>query len=144
VYEDWDLLMRAASMCGVANAPVVGALYRRWRVGESSKTAHADHEWQAAQASVISKLDRAPYLLGRGFVAQLLLAARERSDLETRLAGTQALAAALNTLLGDARAEYADIRGSTSWRLTAPLRRAGRLLASARRRRHPTARNQAT
>jgi SAM-dependent methyltransferase len=142
VYEDWDLLMRAASLCGVANAPVVGALYRRWRVGESSKTAHADHEWQAAQASVISKLDRAPYLLGRGFVAQLLLAARERSDLETRLAGTQALAAALNTLLGDARAEFADIRGSTSWRLTAPLRGAGRLLASARRRRHPTARSQ--
>ena len=57
VYEDWDLLMRAASMCGVADAPVVGALYRRWGVGESSKTAHADHEWQAAQASVISKLD---------------------------------------------------------------------------------------
>jgi len=126
----------------VTDAPVVGALYRRWRVGESSLTAHAEHEWQAAQASVVSKLDRAPYLLGRGFVARLLLAAQERSDLENRLAGTEALAAVLNTLLSDARAQVAEVRGSTSWRLTAPLRRAGRLLAIARRRRHPTAQSR--
>lgn len=142
VYEDWDLLLRAASMCGVADAPVVGALYRRWRVGESSLTAHAEHEWEAARASVVSKLDRAPYLLGRGLFARLLQVAHERSDLANRLAGTEALVAALDSFLADARAQVADLRGSTSWRLTAPLRRAGRLLAIVRRRRHPTARSR--
>jgi SAM-dependent methyltransferase len=142
VYEDWDLLLRAASFCGVADSPVVGALYRRWRVGESSKTAHADHEWLAAKATVLSKIDSAPYLLGRGFVTRLHLAANERSDLENRLAGTEALAAALNTLLSEARAQIADLRGSTSWRLTSPIRRAGRFLATARRRRHPTAQSR--
>ncbi len=134
VLEDWDLLLRAASMCGVADAPVVGALYRRWRVGESSSTVHADHEWHAAHASVVSKLDSAPFLLGRGQLAMVRDAVHDRAEAGKRLAEAEERLGqiarhneALDTALQDARAQLEDLRGSTSWRVTAPIRSLGRL-----------------
>ncbi|MDE3087412.1 MAG: glycosyltransferase family 2 protein, partial [Acidobacteriota bacterium] len=40
VLEDWDLLLRAASLCGVEDTATVGALLRSWMDSASSKTEH--------------------------------------------------------------------------------------------------------
>jgi 2-polyprenyl-3-methyl-5-hydroxy-6-metoxy-1,4-benzoquinol methylase len=134
VLEDWDLLLRAVSLCGVASEEVVGALYRRWRRGESSSTAHAEHEWQSAHAFIVSKLDAQPYLLGPGHLARVRTAVHERTvlearirDLESSLEAERRRAGDLAVALDDARGQVDDLRSSTSWRITAPLRDLGRV-----------------
>ena len=150
VLEDWDLLLRASSWCGVVDEPIVSALYRRWRLGESSSTVHAKHEWDAAWRFIVAKLDAAPYLLPRGGLAGVRNALNERSELVGRLAESErsreeeitrreeeiaSLRSALHTTATEARAQIDEIRSSTSWRLTAPLRSAGKPLARIRHRR---------
>jgi hypothetical protein len=82
----------------------------------------------------VSKLDSAPFLLGRGQLAMVRDAVHDRAEAGKRLAEAEERLGqiarhneALDTALQDARAQLEDLRGSTSWRVTAPIRNLGRL-----------------
>lgn len=150
VYEDWDLLLQAAIRVGVADAGEVTAVYRTWRTGARSTTSHTLSEWDAARQALIDKLDAAPLIVppgSAGLVRSLQLAAArhaaeatalrcerdalrsERDALEVdrdRLAGQheelRSRLGALEAEAQDARAQVVDLRRSTSWRVTGPLR----------------------
>ena len=64
--EDWDFLMRAASLVGVADSKEVTAIYRGWVTQDSSRTEHDMNEWLLNQYSVDRKFDSEPLLLPRG------------------------------------------------------------------------------
>lgn len=122
VLEDWELLLRSASLCGVECEPTVGALARVWKEGERSTTVHNEQEWEAARASVIASLDASPVLLGRNSVSRLvqLLEADQHSRAEvSRL--RQELESVHEALSGTQQ-ELTDVRASTSWRITVVAR----------------------
>lgn len=122
VLEDWDFLMRAASLCGVASTGVVTALIRIWRRGDNSFTAHSEEEWRAAHQVVVDKIDRAPLLLGTGSrtrLVELIDYGDGHRQLCDELRGQRDEATAA---WAAARAEVEELRASTSWRVTAPLR----------------------
>ena len=77
--EDWDLLVRAAAVTGVASTPAVTAFYRVWGGGEGSRHLHRPAEWQAARDAVLAKLDQQAVVLAPG-------AAREVRELHRALA----------------------------------------------------------
>lgn len=100
VCEDWDLVLRAASILGVADLSRVTAIYRRWKSGSDSYSTHTSAVWARDMAVVRQKLDAGPIILPAGAATNLITLASLRGvDLE--------LAAILR---------------STSWRITAPLR----------------------
>jgi SAM-dependent methyltransferase len=66
VLEDWDFLLRSASICGAWSAGVIGALARVWVEGENSLTVHTRSEWERASAAIAAKLDARPMLMGKG------------------------------------------------------------------------------
>ena len=110
VCEDWDLVLRAARLVGVADIPAVTAIYRRWTSGRDSYTVHDDVVWERDMRRVRAKLDRAPLLLPPGSASALAAMSRLRAD----------------------PSELAAVYSSTSWRVTAPLRALSRLAARLR------------
>lgn len=44
--EDWDFLMRAAFICGVADSKNVTSIYRMWKTGDTSASIHDNNEWE--------------------------------------------------------------------------------------------------
>lgn len=66
--EDWDLLMRAYSVCGVADAPEVTSVYRLWANTDTSHALHTQREWDRNYKAIVDKLDTAPFLFGEGAV----------------------------------------------------------------------------
>lgn len=69
--EDWDFLLRAASLLGVTNAEVVTATYRWWVDGGSSHALHDDAQWAANHDRVQRRLDERVLLLPHGTVQRL-------------------------------------------------------------------------
>lgn len=123
--EDWDFLMRAASVCGVACAEEVTGIYRWWRGAESSRSVHGEQEWRGNHERIVRRLDRMPLLLPPGSGKRL-------RELINQLDWQQAELDALRCRRGLAgtvdpgkpqQVELAALLRSTSWRLTAPLRR---------------------
>lgn len=104
VYEDWDLLMRAAMVFGVTSIPEVTTLYRRLDHGNAD-TAESVEVWERAHATVIDRLSSGPVLLPAGDARRLAgthfeLGARSRHERE----------------LGDARAELDQLtRSPARW-----------------------------
>lgn len=70
--EDWDFLMRAAGLVGVACSPAETSVYRWWIEGESSRTEHTEDEWDANHVAVQARLDDRVLLLPRGSVRRLV------------------------------------------------------------------------
>lgn len=66
--EDWDFLMRAYSICGVASGNNVTSIYRLWTNADCSHTMHDAREWDRNYKKIISKMNRHPYLLDVGGV----------------------------------------------------------------------------
>ncbi len=132
VVEDWDVLLRVALMCGVADTGEVTALWRKWgEGGDSSKLIHSDAEWRQARDAVIAKLDSQPLLFPARSLMGLL-------QLQSRIEALNAMQDEDGTMSDDwesllSRAALADeslraievIKGSTSWKLTTPIRAAG-------------------
>lgn len=100
VCEDWDLLLRAASVLGVTDLRGMTAVYRRWSSGGDSYTTHASEAWLRDMRAVRAKIDRQPIVLAPGSASEL-------ADLSA---------------LRDVRVELDAVRSSTSWRVTRPLR----------------------
>jgi hypothetical protein len=99
VCEDWDLVLRAASVLGVHDVPSVTSIYRRWISGRDSYSLDPAI-WERDMARVRAKVDARPLLLPPGSASELaaMSAARTASD------------------------ELLDVYGSSSWKVTAPLR----------------------
>ena len=70
VFEDWDLLMRVASLTGVVSIPDATSLYRRLDRGNADE-ASDEAEWLAAHAAVIERLSAQPLLLPAGSAQRL-------------------------------------------------------------------------
>lgn len=66
VCEDWDLILRAALLCGVDEVPALTSIYRRWTDSESSYTAHSAEAWREAEQRVIDRIDERVYLMPPG------------------------------------------------------------------------------
>jgi glycosyltransferase involved in cell wall biosynthesis len=53
--EDWDFLLQAAALCGVADSPEITGIYR-WH-GENSKSVHPEKQWEKDSKLIRSKLE---------------------------------------------------------------------------------------
>lgn len=135
--EDWDFLMRTVNACGIASTSEITAIYRWWTHAESSRSVHPQEEWKKNHAHILKKMDLAPLHLPVG-------SARKLRDLLDRVDRLTALTLEMNSRLArhgqaidlqefqdvdtDARAELLALLQSRSWRISAPLRLARRLL----------------
>src|SRR5690606_28824959 len=63
--EDWDLIIRAAPLCGVVTTTDVGCIYRHWKV-DTSYTMHNQFEWTSNYLKTLKKLNDGPLLLPPG------------------------------------------------------------------------------
>jgi len=133
VLEDWDVLLRAALWCGVADVKEVTSIWRRWKLGDSSTSVHTEFEWSHARSAVVAKLDAAPLLLPeRSLTALHRLFASERqaggeiARLRSAVDSLKAERDALAIRCHEASRELEEFRRSTSWKATAPLRMLGR------------------
>jgi hypothetical protein len=70
VYEDWDLLVRAAMVVGVVSIPHPTSLYRRLDSGNAD-TEETVATWHRAHAMVIDRLSAHPVLLPVGDARRL-------------------------------------------------------------------------
>jgi SAM-dependent methyltransferase len=111
--EDWDFLMRAVAICGVAGDQETTAVYRQWSKSESSLTVHDSEEWRANHHQIWRKLDATHFILPEGSVSRL----------RTLMKGWQRPTGFENDADANALRERAHvILNSRSWKLTAPLR----------------------
>jgi hypothetical protein len=141
--EDWDFMMRVASVGGVAEASVTTSIYRWWERGESSRTLHDKTEWQTNHYRIWDKWNAAPFALPTGTVRELVERLQEHAEFRLELRRLQHEGANVATLAGlavkdpqtvltESREVLVQILNSTSWRLTAPLRWLSRLFGSPR------------
>ena len=126
VVEDWDVLIRTASLTGVHDTRRQTAIYQRWVGGESSQVSIDRRVWSAARQVVLHRLDAQPLLLPSGSATRLADAYVNRDG--TRPAGTPIESPAeiehLKARLRHAEGELERFNNSEFWRATAPLRRA--------------------
>lgn len=149
VLEDWEHLLRAASICGVESCPTVSAMLRAWVGAETSKTAHSVEEWEATRQRIVERFDSAPLLLDHGYTARLRAHEAEHHAAEVALVQrtkevqrlTAALAATrehleatvaegkgLRAQRDDAERRLAAVYDSNSWRVMSAARRGARVV----------------
>ncbi|TFD86266.1 glycosyltransferase [Cryobacterium serini] len=111
VCEDWDMILRGSTLCGVDQVDALTAVYRRWEGGVSSYTAHSRESWDWSEARVVRKLNESTLLLAPGATV------------------------AIRSLLSDkgARLELNYLANSSAWKLARPIRGAVRVARIARR-----------
>ena len=146
VLEDWDQLLRVASLCGVEDTGAVGAMLRSW-LGDAStsKSAHDSGVWDEAHARVVARWDEEPLLLDRGSMTRLVRL--KRTELAARLANQEVVAlarqlrlaqealarsnqeaATLHARLAGTAARLEEVLTSTTWRaMEGPRRVSGAL-----------------
>lgn len=64
--EDWDYIMRGASLVGVASSEEITCIYRWWVNADSSRTEHSQTEWIDNHAVIQEKIDNRVNLLEPG------------------------------------------------------------------------------
>lgn len=129
VLEDWDVVVTLAPLCGVACTTVPTSVYRRWLIGSHSGVDHPEDEWEAARKIIRGRLDSRPVLLPPGEAARVRHLYASHDHQQARADRLEAELAELRRRVGTVEDEF---RGSTSWKVSAPVRWAG---AVARRRR---------
>jgi glycosyltransferase involved in cell wall biosynthesis len=95
--EDWDFLLQAAALCGVADSPEITGIYR-WH-DENSKSVHPEKQWDKDLKLIRSKLEDTWIILPKGEssrVIELMEASyrleasdSERVDAASRLRGVE-------------------------------------------------------
>lgn len=66
VTEDWDFMMRAVALCGVADSQVVTSIYRWWTNGKTSATEHSQKEWADTYQKLTQKFAAMPLIITAG------------------------------------------------------------------------------
>lgn len=137
--EDWDFIMRAAVVVGVASSPEVTCIYNWWMQGESSRTVHRQREWDSNNGRIVRKLDSSALILPEGSATRIrdIMSERDSALSEAAAATAAAVAAASRPapverdlhLLDD----IARILESRSWKVSAPLRISSGIIRSSRR-----------
>lgn len=109
VGEDWDLLLRAAALLGVATSPAVTAAWCDRGTGHDARSARDRGERSVAERYIVHKADRRPLLLPPGSVSALrarrnaLFEARDEArSLRVELGGAKEQLAQLEEDLRDA------------------------------------------
>jgi glycosyltransferase involved in cell wall biosynthesis len=64
--EDWDFLLQAAALCGVADSPEITGVYRWWTHDESSRSVHPERQWVKDFKLIRSKLENTWIILPKG------------------------------------------------------------------------------
>ena len=122
--EDWDYLLRTASLVGVASTTEITAIYRKWINEENSYSVHKQEEWDQNMARVWAKIDNSHAVLWPvGSTKRLRRALDDIEILEARadcLIQPEQVAAERQRL--SALQDVTNIYFSSSWRFTAPLR----------------------
>ncbi len=119
--EDWDFIMRAASICGVAETGQTAGIYRWWREGTSSRTEHGAEEWDKNKEIIEDKIRSKFFILPPKGVEDVI-------DLNRQLERTQHEFNVLKNLYdervlcGKKLEEIRAMMDSFSWKITAPLR----------------------
>ncbi len=133
VCEDWQFLVRAASACGVHDTRRMTCIYNKWTDNTSAQAASAE-EWFAMRSVAHIALDERPLLLPPGSVRALdrtleTVETQERwvAKLEDDLATTRAALAATQEVSANAHHALDELRGSTSWKVSAPVRLLGKV-----------------
>jgi hypothetical protein len=139
VCEDWEFLVRAASTCGVHDTARMTCIYNKWADNSSAQAASAE-EWFAMRSVAHIALDERPLLLPRGSVRALdrtleKVETQERwiAQLEADLAVTRQQLADTREVSGNAHHALAELRSSTSWKVSAPVRLLGSVARRIRR-----------
>ena len=134
VFEDWDLLLEAALLCGVASTPEVTGVYRRWQEQGSSLLESGEESWRAIERELAARVDARELLLPAGaftalrwYKAEQLEYAEEHDRISAARDAAEAELARITSLLAEAQQQMADVirsyEESSSWKLTAPVRR---------------------
>jgi glycosyltransferase involved in cell wall biosynthesis len=63
VLEDWDLLLRAASIAGVIDSGEITSVYNFWHDRAGSRLLHDAPQWADIQLAILDRFDHAPLLL---------------------------------------------------------------------------------
>lgn len=125
VCEDWQFLLRAASLCGVHDTRVVTAIYSKFSDRSSSHIVPTA-DWSTTHSWILMQLDRQPLLLPQGS-ARHLARMQETAASETHLTAIEAELAAYRRVAEDAHRTIDELKSSTSWKVSAPLRSAAAL-----------------
>ncbi|MET0820411.1 MAG: glycosyltransferase [Aeromicrobium sp.] len=83
--EDWDFLLQAAEIAGVADVEKVLAIYRWWVDRESSRTLHSQEEWRQNEGEIARRIDSRPFLLPAGDTRELRVKLRRLHALEVQV-----------------------------------------------------------
>lgn len=131
VCEDWDVLLRAVMLCGVAESSNVTALYRRWQDSDGSRLVHPPDAWARAAGGIMARIEEKPTLLPPGQLSRVRdlkishdLLAEGNAELQRTVADLQGANAQIQLQLAATQAYVDELKVSTSWRVTAPLRAA--------------------
>ncbi len=63
VLEDWDLLLRAASLAGVLDSGEITSVYNFWHDRAGSRLLHDAAQWEQIHLGILDRFDAAPLLL---------------------------------------------------------------------------------
>ncbi|MGH3878334.1 MAG: methyltransferase domain-containing protein [Actinophytocola sp.] len=139
VCEDWEFLVRAASTCGVYDTARMTCVYNKWADNTSAQAASAE-EWFAMRSVAHIALDERPLLLPHGSVRALdrtleKVETQERwiARLEADLAVARRQLADTQEVSNNAHHALAELRSSTSWKVSAPVRLLGSVARRIRR-----------
>lgn len=109
VLEDWDFLMRCASVVGVHDTGAVTAIYNWWEAQESSLHTVPNEVWESTRLRVVDRLSARPLVLPAGAARIIDEQNRELRDLRHEY--------------GRAREDLDLLLQSEWWRATAPFRK---------------------
>ncbi len=134
VFEDWDLLVEAALLCGVTSTPEVTGVYRRWQDQGSSLIETGEEAWRETERELAARIDARELLLPSGtfsalrwYKAEQLEYAAEHERISAARDAAEAELSRVTALLADTQRQMAEVirsyEESSSWKLTAPVRR---------------------
>ncbi|MGD0102978.1 MAG: methyltransferase domain-containing protein [Rhodopila sp.] len=132
--EDWDFMMRIAPVVGTACGSDITAIYRWWNRDESSRTVHDQDEWERNRLRILQKMDDTTILFPPGTADRIrfLLDHYDRTTHGSSSGESERTGDPERSVQLDPLRDVVSILGSTSWRITRPLRALAHLLGKPR------------